>query len=481
MIKPAPIIRETFLINRDELFAAHSEQTDSLKFSMEYSILIEEYIRALTGLQKYGFVLASAGSFSRRELSPYSDIDLIFITKSIERNEKIITELVQLFWDNDLEVSHTVRDFSDIEKFLETDLHAFTQLFETRFLLGSETVYSSWNIRLIDTITDDVKARLLNDMFLDFENRYKKYGNSPKVLEPNVKLSAGGLRDLQTVEWMYIFKTNSLFDKQQEASQTKTFIHKLFEDKVTSRDECNRLLESYRLVLAVRNLLHLTSKQKTDRFEFNEQIKIAEIFGYSKNQLTDFMRKYFKAANVLNRFAKSMVKKFQEEISQPLPESLSIILDDDFILKGNIISLKKQTELRLSDIFRACYYRGIHSARFDEELRSEIIERVESVESLKWGESESSVFFREILKLPRNVGQTLSVMNELGVLSAFMQEFNELNGFLQHGVYHCYTADEHTLISIQNVETLEKENTQLGKIFNNINDKEILYLALVTS
>ncbi len=88
MTKPSPIIRESFLKNREELFVAHAEQTDSLKFSMEYSILTEEYIRALTGAQKYGFVLASAGSFSRRELSPYSDIDLIFITKSIERNEK---------------------------------------------------------------------------------------------------------------------------------------------------------------------------------------------------------------------------------------------------------------------------------------------------------------------------------------------------------------------------------------------------------
>jgi len=479
MIKPSSIIKETFLKNRDELFAAHSKQTDSLEFSMKYSILTEEYIRALSGTQKFSFVLTSTGSFSRRELSPYSDIDLIFITKSIEQNERKIAELVQLFWDNDLEVSHTVRDFSDIEKFLKTDLHAFTQLFETRLLLGSEIVYSTWNKKLIGTITDDVKTSLLNDMFLDFKNRYKKYGNSPKVLEPNVKLSAGGLRDLQAVEWMYIFKTNSLLDKQQEVSQTEAFIHTLFEDKVTSRDECNRLLESYRLILAVRNLLHLTSDQKTDRFEFNEQLKIAEIFGYRNNQLTDFMRKYFKAANVLNRFSKSMVKKFNEEISQPLPESLGIILDDDFIFKGNVISFKKQTELNLSDIFRAFYYRGIHSARFDEELRTEIIERVESAESLMWGESESSVFLREILKLPRNVGQTLSVMNELGVLSAFMQEFNELNGFLQHGVYHCYTADEHTLIAIKNVEMLEKENTPLGKIFNKIKDKEILYLALL--
>ena len=92
---------------------------------------------------------------------------------------------------------------------------------------------------------------------------------------------------------MYIFKTNSLLDKQQEASQTETFIHTLFEDKVTSRNGCNRLLESYRLILAVRNLLHLTSNQKTDRFEFADQIKIAKIFGYNKNQLTDFMRIYF--------------------------------------------------------------------------------------------------------------------------------------------------------------------------------------------
>ena len=164
MIKPSQIIRETFLKNRDELFATHSKQTDSLEFSMKYSMLTEEYIRALTGTQKFSFVLTSAGSFSRRELSPYSDIDLIFITKSIEQNERKIAELVQLFWDNDLEVSHTVRDFSDIEKFLKTDLHAFTQLFETRLLLGSEIVYSTWNKNLIGTITDDVKTSLLNDI-----------------------------------------------------------------------------------------------------------------------------------------------------------------------------------------------------------------------------------------------------------------------------------------------------------------------------
>jgi [protein-PII] uridylyltransferase len=81
--------------------------------------------------------------------------------------------------------------------------------------------------------------------------------------------------------------------------------------------------------------------------------------------------------------------------------------------------------------------------------------------------------------LPRNVGQTLSSMNELGVLGAFMPEFKDLIGFLQHGVYHQYTADEHTLMTILNVEKLEKDFSILGKIYNNLKNKEILYLSLL--
>ena len=143
-------------------------------------------------------MLTSAGSFSRRELSPYSDIDLIFITKSIEQNERKIAELVQLFWDNDLEVSHTVRDFSDIEKFLKTDLHAFTQLFETRLLLGSEIVYSTWNKKLIGTITDDVKTSLLGYMYNDWNFRF----NAKKAIE-KIGYKITPLREglTKTIEW----------------------------------------------------------------------------------------------------------------------------------------------------------------------------------------------------------------------------------------------------------------------------------------
>jgi [protein-PII] uridylyltransferase len=472
-------IRENFLAKREKLFREHSKQIDPLKFSRNYSFLVEETIREVAGDRKYNFALTSAGSFSRRELSPYSDIDLIFINENIEENERDISGFITMLWDSGLEVSHTIREFADINKYLLDDLHTFTQFFETRFLLGSDMVYNKWNEALIDTISESVKLDLLKRMIEDIKNRYSKYGDSPKVLEPNVKLSAGGLRDLQTIEWMYIIIEKSLFNKQQEITQTEAFLQLLTEENIISHNESKRLLASYKIISGIRNLLHLSTDNKTDRLEFSLQIKIAEKLGFSKSELTDFMRIYFKAAIVINRFSKSIVKKYFDEIIKPIPSSLAIILDDDFELTGRVLSLRKETTLTLSDILRAFYYRGLYSARFDSMLRGAIINKVESVERPKGGDGESSVFFREILKLRRNVGSTLSVMNELGVLETFMPEFTDLNGFLQHGVYHCYTADEHTLIAIKNVEKLENQSSLLGKIFDKISDKEILYLALI--
>lgn len=472
-------ITDNFLKKREELFKKNSHETDLLEFSVQYSMLVEEFIRAIAGNKKYKFVLASAGSFSRRELSPYSDIDIMFITESLDESKEDISNLVTTFWDSGIEAAHTIRDFSDIKKYLTSDLHTLTQFYETRYLLGSNTIYEKWNEQLIKVLKDKVRIKILNSIFEDFRLRYEKYGDSPKVLEPNVKLSAGGLRDFQSIEWMYIFKNKTFLEKQHETTQAEAFIHTLLKEKVTSREECKRLFVSYKLILSIRNLLHLTSNQRTDRFEFNAQKKIAKIFGYKESELTQFMRKYFEASNALNRFSKSIIKKYSEEIGKPVPASLAIVLDDDFKLTGKTISYNGNGKLSFSDILRAFYYRALHSAHFDEGLRISIVSQVESADNSLANESGSSVFFREILKLPKNVGQTLSVMNELGVLGTFMPEFGDLNGFLQHGVYHCYTTDEHSLMTIKNLENLRNDSLQMGLIYKRLPDKEILYLALL--
>jgi [protein-PII] uridylyltransferase len=468
-----------FLSAREKLFRDHKRQKDSLNFSMKYSILVEEYIRRIAGDKKYDFVLASAGSFSRRELSPYSDIDIIIIAERPDACQEEISSLLTSLWDNGIEASHVIRDYSDIYKYLSTDLHSFTQFFETRFLLGSIDEYNRFNELLFASFDETDQKRLLNELISDRENRYDKYGDSPKVLEPNVKFSAGGLRDFQLVEWMYIIEKKKLLNRQEESTQAEIFLRILREQNYTTPAECKRVEESYRLIMAVRNLLHLISNQKNDRFEFNLQAQIASYFTRKREGMKLFMKEYFKAANIINRFSKSVVKIFQEEISNQIPDSLAITIDEDFIIKGKTISLVNTGEITMSDILRGFYYRGKYTAHFDEYLRSKIVEVVESHLNENQFEMDSSVFFREILRLEKNVGQTLSVMNELGVLGAFMPEFGEMVGFFQPGVYHSYTADEHTLMTIQNVEKLERDISQLGKIFNGLKNKEIIYLALL--
>jgi len=472
-------LKEKFFEDRDRIFNTEELLKDPFKFSVKWSILVEEYIlKVLKGI-KLNCAVASVGSFSRRELSPFSDIDLMFIFEKIDGYEAVINNCITMLWDSGVEVSHTIRDFSDIQKFLNSDLHAFTQFFETRYILGNEKLYHKWNKKIFELLTEKHKKKLIQDFFEDIKLRYAKYGESAKVLEPNVKYTAGGLRDLQVIEWIFTLKNDLMLTSQEEITQTQHFLSIIKENKILIPRAITRLQESYRFILNARNHLHLLSKYKNDRLEFIYQEKIANVLGYSGDGWHAYMRKYFDAANTIKRFTSTMIKRFSEEFAAPISDYLLIHLDDDFSLKGNIIYQTSKTELSLSIILRALYYRGLYDARFDEPLLTKIIEAIIDHEETQILEARSSVFFREILKLPKNVGKTLSTMNELGVLSSFLPEFKELVGYFQPGVYHCYTADEHTIIALTTLESLSEETSLLGRLFQSVKQKDILYLAVL--
>ncbi|MBM4172647.1 MAG: HD domain-containing protein [Ignavibacteria bacterium] len=472
-------IKEKYYTDRERIFNNPDLSKDSFQFCIKFTVLVEEYIiKALKGY-KLNCAIASVGSFSRRELSPFSDIDLMFIFENADDHDQLIKECITRLWDSGIEVSHTVRDFSDIDKFLEEDLHSYTQFFETRFILGNSKIYNAWNDQVFKSLNDDYKKKLILEFFEDIKLRHKKFGESAKVLEPNVKYTAGALRDLQVVEWMYCLKNNLFLTSQKEITQTEIFFDILKKNKILIPRAIARLTESYKLLLATRNQLHLLSEHKNDRLEFTYQEKIANIIGFEGASWQKYMKKYFDSANNIKRFSRTMMKRFEEEVTPQISDHFMIELDDDFSIKNSVISIYSNAELTFSIILRACYYRGLHDARFDENLRTKIIEAVIDFEETQNLEYQSSVFFREILNLHKNVGKTLDVMNELGIIGAFMSEFKDLVGFFQPGVYHCYTADEHTLIALSNLEKLGEESSILGKLFQATERKDLLYLGVL--
>lgn len=471
--------KSQFLIDREAIFNDETLIQDSFKFCVKYSLLVEEYILKLIIPQNINCVLAAAGGFSRRELSPFSDIDLMFIIHNVEDHSKEINECVTKLWDSGIEVSHTVRELNDIEKFMKEDLHAFTQFFETRFIMGNRNTYDEWNKKLFEIIEKTDKEKLIFQFFSDIEARHTKYGNSPKVLEPNLKYTAGGLRDLHAVEWMYSIKNKKILSQQNEITQTESFLNILFETKELNKQALNRLLNSYSTILKARNMLHILEGRKNDRLEFTQQQNIAEKLGYKKNNWKEFMYDYFRASTILYRFSNTMTKRYKQEFSYVLSEYLTINIDEDFELKGQILSLNKIKSLTVSEIMRAFYYECVNDTVFDQKLRSLIINNVQALEELQQPEITSSVFFRELLKLPDNVGKTLYDMNEVGFLEQFLPEFKGLVGFFQPGVYHCYTGDEHTIIALQNVEKLQYQDNQLSRIFKLLKSKDLLYLSIL--
>ena len=472
-------IKEQFLTDKNQIMNSPELLGNAFKFCIRYSLLVEEYIYRILSGKKFKLVIASAGILSRREIAPYSEIDLMIICEKIDGNEAAIKKSVTKLWDCGIEVSHTVRQFSDIKKFVGEDLHAFTQFFETRYMLGDKNTYAAWNRQLFKILEKKDKARLLKDFFEDIEVRYIKYGDSPKVLEPNVKFSAGGLRDIHAVEWMCAIKNNMLLAEQSEQTQTEIFLKYLKKNKVVNPKETTRIKDSYNLVLSSRIVLHILSNRNNDRLEFTDQEKISELLHYGTDGWQKYMQDFFQATSNINRFSRTMMKRFERLITEPLSDYLAIDLDDDFILKGNQVILREDKLLSFSEMMRAFYYRGLHGAIFEENLRSNIIESVAELEEAVAEEAESSVFFREILKLPQNVGKTLQVMNELGFLGVYLPQFRPLIGFFQPGVYHCYTADEHTLIALRNVEKLYDNDGKLGNIFNSLVQKDLLYLAVI--
>ncbi len=472
-------LKEKFLNLRERIFNDSDLLNDSFSFCFNYSLLIEEFIVNILENENVQFAIVSAGSFSRRELAPYSDIDLMFITENAELHKASIKKCIQLLWDCGIEASHTVREFSDIASFIEDDLTTVTQFFETRFLMGNSKVYSDWNNLLFSHLDEETRIRLIYAYFNDINLRHKKYGASPKVVEPNIKFSAGGLRDLQAVEWIYALKNNRLLSDQNEIIQTESFINLLRTEKLVSVKELIKLSDAYKFLLKTRIFLHFINNRKNDRLEFDSQEKVVARMNIAGYDVQELMHQYFDSAAVINRFTKTMIRRYTEQISVPVSDILSIAIDDDFSIKANVLSVTNNSELSLSDILRAFYYRGVYGAIFDENLRTVVIETVHNYNEELERSNESYIFFREILKLPKNVGQTLSSMNELGVLSLVLPAFKELNGFFQPGVYHCYTADEHTLLAINNLEKLEGEFSKLGKIFASIIERDLLYLAVL--
>ena len=459
-----------------EFFPPEEVIKNGLGCSYRFSLEIERLISTVKGSTDLDFAVVSGGSLARRELAPWSDIDITIISIDSRNDADQISSFITGLWDVGLEVSHTVKELSDIQKYSDSDLHVFTSLLETSFICGSFEVYEKWLQTLKSVFTVELKMNLFGEFVEDMKNRYEKHGSSSKMIEPNVKLSNGGLRDFQLLQWIYILANAQPFLQIDGLSQSEHFINSIFEEKPFPVNEIARLLKSYKFLMTVRNILHLNSGRKTDRLDFEAQIEVARLLNY-ENGYKGLMKDYYNATGIVNRFLKSFIKRYRKILFPLPPSSLEINLDNTFYLLGDVLYTRTEDVLSSDQIVKAFYFKADQAAFFDEKLRSQIVNSLDKNEIERT--AEVTTYFKKLLQHKDNVGSTLASMHELGVLGALIPEFEDFAGYIQHGVYHSYTADEHTIIAIMNVEKVQNEKSVLGRLFNTIAKRDLLYLAIL--
>ncbi len=419
-----------------------------------------------------GMALIAVGGYGRRELFPFSDIDLLLLhtPKTTNRLHNVAEAIFYPLWDAGLEVGHSVRTPKTCITDAENDFFFQVSLLDSRLLTGSKTLYNQLQAQFHKNFIQGKRTTFLEQMVFHRNERHRRFGKHSYLLEPQIKESRGGMRDVQALLWTakVIFGLKDLEDIKEAGLLTK--------------NEHLNFKEAWEHLIKIRNRLHYISSRKNDQLFFEHQADIAKAFRYQNTRgiqgVEHFMRNVYNnlqtiaittdlffehVDEVLN---KSSVHHPEEDINQI---DAGVISSKGRIRLSNKISSNDSPELLLR-IFAQCAKTGqpIHH-----QTRKQITANLDIIDdAFRTSTSAASIFIDTLSQ--EQAPLALEFMLECGLLNAFLPEFNHLKSLAQHDVYHVYTVDHHL---IQTVAVLHQLKGKHPNTFNLISAPHILFLA----
>jgi [protein-PII] uridylyltransferase len=431
----------------------------------------------------------AVGGYGRGEMAPFSDVDLLFITpyKQTPWGESLIESALYCLWDLRLKVGHAVRTIEDCLRFAKSDTTVRTSLLEHRYLWGERGLALRLDAKLWDyfgtTGPDFVELKLA-----ERAERHARQGSSRYLLEPNVKEGKGGLRDLQTLFWIakYLNHAQSAEDLVQMG--------------VFTADEYRIFAAAEAFLWTVRVHLHLLNGRGSEQLTFDTQVEIAATLGYRSNEgqraVERFMQDYFRHAKHVGDLTRIFLAALEARHVKPRPslgEKLRTVLTFGRDTRGPVY-LTKHGRLDLVD--EAAFRNDpVNILRLFEEGQStdipvhpDALRRVAAslglIDDRVRDDPEANRIFLDLLLGHANPERALRLMNEVGVLGAFIPEFGRIVAMMQFNMYHYYTVDEHIIRTISTLSQIERrellDDLPLSSeiVAQGIN-RRVLYVALL--
>ena len=421
--------------------------------------------------------LIAVGGYGRREMFPLSDLDFLILVEQIpspEIEEKI-TQFIQFLWDCGFEVGNSVRTLEQCESEGKQDITIATNLLEARFLAGNRPHFDVLN-ELVKNADFWSKEDFFNAKVQEQIERYQRYHNTAYNLEPDIKYSPGGLRDLHLLYWVALRHSGAL---TLEAILQSGFIYP---------QEYQQLQESRAFLFKVRFALHLILKRYDNRLLFDRQIKVSELLGFrgEGNQAVEKMMKcFFQALHRISLISNLLIQHYRENVLSLNQAIVIHQLDDDFQLINQCLCLRnslvfQEKPERILDLF--FYLTQYEQAN----IHSDTLRQLQiSLEQLSQKLCEIPAAREKFLRLfnqPNAIKRAFIPMHQYGVLTAYLPQWQAIEGLMQFDLFHIYTVDEHTLRVMLKLESfLSQESAQehpiAHRIFSQLSDRTLLYIA----
>ena len=456
----------------------------ALALTHQRDTLLQKIFKHLTNNTQQLTVVA-LGGYGRKELCFSSDTDVMFLI-SDEHQRTGATPAVQEFihglLDAGLDIGHSFRTIDECINLPPEDFESRMSLIEARMICGDRTIFRKFTSAIQHKIQEDDRISFVHRISETRQMRHNKYGNSSKLLEPNIKNSAGGLRDIHTALWLMRGTGTIPIPNNLGTSETAT-LHLLKSQAVKLQFTPSSLKEtksSFDILLRVRNEMHIQSSALHDTLEFSFQQRVASGLRYrtksKRAKVEHFMQDYYTASRSVASFCSRIIDWSHDRWSASILETKTTKLTSSLVLRsGRIFLSKRGTTISNELLLRAFLLRNERHAKFSYQLEDAIHRRLQFIKPLR-NPSETELF-RLFLHRPNGVSSSLRKMNELGLLERWIPEWKPMVSFFQHNQYHYYTADEHTIIALANAEALEQSSMSFGTVFRSLPRRDILYLA----
>ena len=423
--------------------------------------------------------LIAVGGYGRGELFPQSDIDILILSREALPDDAIhgVERFIASLWDTGLQIGHSVRTLKECEALAREDLTVVTTMMESRHLLGDANLEPQ-----LKAITDTDRMwppeEFIRGKLREQEGRHDKYSNTEYALEPNIKSSPGGLRDLQVIEWI----TLRCFKQSLTSAEGPDFL---------SRIELDQLNQGKEFLSRVRFALHSMTGRAEDRLLFDHQKQLAALWQMvdgDKLAVEQFMQVYYRWMKTLSQLNELLIEVFEHRVSEVSDEVDSDLrlIDDDFEVADGRIRARNDAVFTKdpSNLLRIFVLIGNDPLvdRIEPNTQRLIRRDAHLIDETFRANEVNRDLFMQILGVPHNMTKQLRRMSRHGVMGRYLPAFGAIIGQMQFDLFHAYTVDAHTMEVIANTRRFMRADYTdrfpvSTRIARRLRDPKLLYIA----